>query len=101
MAARWQEKYRLSEDISETYYARFYLIQLTDWVSLKQKLEKLNFLENLTLQGAMSGQILLSFNYSGGVEELSRQLNQAGFIWQADSDTLGTLKQKDMDEDNL
>ena len=101
MAERWQEKYRRSENASETYYARFHLPRLAAWGQLKRDLKKLTFLENLTLQGAMSDQVLLSFTYPDGMFELMNQLDKAGFVWEPDSGNLGTLKRKDYYENIL
>ena len=101
MAARWQEKYRMQDNAAQTYYARFNLDRLVDWKTVKRDLSKLTFLDNVTLQGAMPGQILLSFTYADGLEALITQLDKSGFTWLVDTESLGTLKRKDFYEDAL
>ena len=101
MAGLWQEKYRSTPASSHTYYARFNSAGAADWPKLKRDLNRLGFLENLTLQGAMPGQFLFQFRYAGDEEKLISELNAAGFVWTPDSNELGTLKRKETDENIL
>ena len=96
MAFRWQEKYKGVEHSGTTYYARLNVEKMAEWNQLEKSLKKMDFLENLTLQGAMPGQILLNFVFNGTTSELIQRLDQSGWEWISDfSDVLGTLKRKD------
>ena len=101
MSREWQEKYASDQEAETTYYARLNLGQMSEWGYLEKELKKMGFLENVVLQGAMPGQVLVRFNYSNGLVELIRQLDNAGWNWQMDSAFLGTLKRKDFYENAL
>lgn len=101
MALAWQEK-NVSDQMSDTtYYVRLKVDKLTDWSHLEKELKKIVFLENLTLQGVMPGQVLLRFNYTKALFELIEQLNRFGWNLEMDSDTSGTLSRKDFYENTL
>ena len=102
MAFRWQEKYKTVEQSGITYYARLNVEKMAEWNQLEKALKRLDFLENLTLQGAMPGQILLNFVFNGSTQELIQRLDQSGWIWTPDfSDVLGTLNRKDYYENTF
>ncbi|MGN0919364.1 MAG: hypothetical protein ACI4OR_01190 [Alphaproteobacteria bacterium] len=101
MDLRWQSKNTFSENESITYYARINLAQMSNWGTLEKELTKLGFLENITLQGAMPGQVLVRFDYPHSTDELTTQLDKVGWFWQPDAATLGTLKRKDFYENTL
>ena len=95
MKFRWQEKYKTVEHSGITYYARLDVDKMTEWGALERMLRKMDFLENLTLQGAMPRQILLNFVFNGSTQELIQRFDQSGWVWTPDfSDALGTLKRK-------
>ena len=101
MMAKWQQKYTQPQETNATYYARLNVDQTAQWGQWENKLKKMSFLENLVLQGAMPGQLLLSFTYSDTLQKLIDQFDNVGFVWVPVSDTLGTLKQKDSYENTL
>ena len=101
MALVWQEKNRVNQLDDTIYYARLKVGQASDWRTLEKEFKKMVFLENLILQGAMPGQLLLRFNYAKSPFELTNQLDKVGWIWQTESSTLGTLKRKDFYENAL
>ena len=101
MALVWQEKNRANQLDDTIYYARLKVDQASDWRTLEKEFKKMVFLENLILQGAMPGQLLLRFNYAKSPFELTNQLDKVGWIWQTESGTLGTLKRKDFYENAL
>ena len=101
MSLTWQGKNTSLENAGDTYYARINLPQMTHWGTLEKELKKLGFLENLSLQGAMPGQLLVRFDYPHSSAELIQQLDKAGWSWQEDTATLGTLKRKDFYENAL
>ena len=81
---------------NNTYYARLNVDQMAMWGRLKKDFQNMKFLENLHVQGAMPGQILLSFSYTKSPSELIKQLDDSGWIWiQGSSENLGTLKRKE------
>ena len=100
MTKKWQEEYLFTDAIKTSYYARFNVKKMSEWAVLEKELKKLTFIENPTLQGAMPNQLLLKFTYSGETEKLKKQLDESGFLWILDTDTLGTLKRKETDENN-
>ncbi len=94
MSFLWQNKNTFSKSTNNIYYARINLPQISTWGNLEKELKRLGFLENLKLQGAMPGQLLIRFDYSHSVDELVNQLDKAGWTWEINSETLGTLKRK-------
>ncbi len=103
MNQKWQEQYRSDlEGLGKhIYYARYKIAQVSGWYGLEKELSRLGFLENLKLQGAMPGQLLIAFEYQKSINELQNQFEKAGFIWQPDSATVGTLKRKEFYENTL
>lgn len=101
MAFAWQEKAVSNQAGNAIYYARLDVARLSDWHQLEKEFKKMGFLENVTLQGVMPGQLLVRFNYTKSLLELMEQLEKAGWIWVSDSATVGTLKRKDFYENTL
>ena len=101
MTKKWQEEYLSADVVKAPYYARFNVKKMSEWADLEKELKKLSFIEKLTLQGATPNQLLLKFTYADDTEKLKKQLNDTGFIWIDDFGTLGTLKRKETDENNL
>ncbi len=95
MNQKWQDQYRSDRSENTPYFARYSVSQVSSWHQLEQELKRLGFLENLKLQGAIPGQLLISFDYANSLGMLAEQLDNAGFVWTPDSTSLGTLKRKE------
>lgn len=101
MAFVWQNKNTFDTNENNLFYARINLPQTAGWKNVETELKKLGFLENLKLQGAMPGQLLIRFEYPSSQTELVHQLEKAGWLWQEEATNLGTLKRKDFYENVL
>ena len=102
MANRWQYQNMTAQSKPAVHYARLNVDRLAEWGQLEKVFQKMKFLENLSVQGVMPGQILLSFSYTNQDEDLSEQFEENGWIWMPDSSgTVGALKRKDNNENTL
>ena len=100
MLNKMEDNWRQADSIESrdnTYYVRLNETSLQMWARDEKKIRQLEFLQDLTVRGAYKDQILISFSFAGTSQELSENLDKAGWIWQSDlTGPGGTLTRKEV-----
>jgi len=75
---RWKRLKTQNFELAMTFWVQVPITQLSDWRTIRQKLEKAKALENLVVRGFRPGEIWITWQYKGTSVELNRQLKPLG-----------------------
>ena len=79
----WHKSKMQNFESSMTFWVQIPIVQLSEWQSIREKLEKASIVENFAVRGFRPGEVWVTWQYKGTSGELNRQLRSLGLYLDA------------------